>query len=334
MTEAASPAIFKEDAIFTENIASFPIEMPPEIGELASASINLTYGPDDKWHGGFESLKAFESADGNGHDIAPGTIPVNSPSFDDAAAAFYATSLELFAWWNRFGVTIDDKLKVIVQTAQDYVTATLDSWGYEVAEVDDPTAVAVEALEPKATVEPEPVAESQEEPQVEVAKVELDDPNAEEHHEQQLLSLQSQLTTACVLRSQLAVQLKNAKKRIDSLTDQLEEILESGPERMPLFDKKVDDVEEEVVEEEVTVSSDEWRAVPLTTTKISPGTLAVLRDNPEKTLTTIGDLADRTDPLTAIPKVGPSKATEIEDAMVMFWAENPQYTRDGESVNG
>lgn len=69
---------------------------------------------------------------------------------------------------------------------------------------------------------------------------------------------------------------------------------------------------------------DSWRkASLLDDVGLPPNLAALLEGNPEKTLKTMGDVQDWTakgNNLNDIPKVGPAKVTQLEDAFEKFWA--------------
>lgn len=70
---------------------------------------------------------------------------------------------------------------------------------------------------------------------------------------------------------------------------------------------------------------DSWRkASLLDDVGLPPNLAALLEANPEKTLKTMGDVQDWTakgNNLSDIPKIGPAKVTQLEDAFEKFWAK-------------
>lgn len=70
---------------------------------------------------------------------------------------------------------------------------------------------------------------------------------------------------------------------------------------------------------------DSWRkASLLDDVGLPPNLAALLEANPEKTLKTMGDVHDWTEKgkfLSDIPKIGPAKVTQLEDAFEKFWAK-------------
>lgn len=81
-------------------------------------------------------------------------------------------------------------------------------------------------------------------------------------------------------------------------------------------------------------SDDDWRSVPVEDAGVPEKLCGLLREN-KPPIETLGDLADWSDVrkkwLTDITGIGPAKATQIENALVEFWAQRNSQPED-ESV--
>ncbi len=106
---------------------------------------------------------------------------------------------------------------------------------------------------------------------------------------------------------------KQQKSRVDSLRKKLLDLIDEGPQRLPLFDGP----------EEETTTAQSWRDVPLSELDIPAGILRLLY---EADIETVGQLADYTitgKPLTSIAGIGEAKAERIEEALEKFWDDHP-----------
>jgi len=105
---------------------------------------------------------------------------------------------------------------------------------------------------------------------------------------------------------------RSAKKAWEEAVRHLTEVIDTGPQRLPLFDGP----EQEPPAQQ---ADDDWKNVPITTLNLPDGITKALH---EAGLNTIGQIAEFTadgNPLTAIPKIGPAKAQKIEAALEKFW---------------
>jgi len=137
---------------------------------------------------------------------------------------------------------------------------------------------------------------------------------------------------------------KDAKKAWEKAVEDLTVVIDRGRERYPLFEhleqeQAAGDLEQPAEEAEEGTEDTSWRTVPLESIGVSAGTCAILADNPERPIKTIGDVADWTtqqvdhsDPLLLIPKIGKAKRDQIIECCDKFWEERSQESH-GETDN-
>lgn len=151
----------------------------------------------------------------------------------------------------------------------------------------------------------------------------------------------------------LKEQLKESKKIYDGHVATLRRMVNRPVERMPLFDGpdkpaaeksggEADESTESTVEpvaaseeaEGESVSqggeeSDGWRSVSIDDLGLPPSLAEKLRENPGKTIATVGDLSDWTSKfqITDIKGVGDKKAEVVESALDSFWEDHPEFVK-------
>jgi hypothetical protein len=175
-----------------------------------------------------------------------------------------------------------------------------------------------------------------------------------EAHDRQLFEIQAELADAAVEIAEAKAATKSAAKRFESLVERYAELKNSEPERLPLFDRETpkpkpatestssqpsdqpstettpatESTPAETPEVTPEVDPNGWRSVSITDLDIPAGTAKLLI---EAGIDTIGKMADFTatpnQRLTDVKGIGQGKAERIENAMIAFWAANPQFCR-------
>jgi hypothetical protein len=165
--------------------------------------------------------------------------------------------------------------------------------------------------------------------------------SADDHYAKRIESLQALIADHCLEIAKVKSLLKALNERYKADVTELQELIDSGPERHPLFDDtkvgvnaevkcpaemdRGSDTTAEVVPAATSDPDSAWRATPIESLGLSAGLCKILRECPDKTIATLGDIADWTASgkmLTDIPKIGEAKAVAIEEATEKFWAEN------------
>ncbi|KKN16600.1 hypothetical protein LCGC14_0974400 [marine sediment metagenome] len=141
--------------------------------------------------------------------------------------------------------------------------------------------------------------------------------------ERRLNALEKELSGAVLRRMELEADVKAAKATEKEEAGQLKLHIAKGPEEYPLFDKAAADE---------PTGAGHWRAVTVEEVPIPMGLCGLLRENPDKTLATLGDicdwLADDTHHLTDVPRVGQAKADQIEACLDAYWKAHPEHSQD------
>jgi len=146
-----------------------------------------------------------------------------------------------------------------------------------------------------------------------------------------------------------------SKKAYETAVDRLASVIDDGPQRYPLFEHMeqnqgpptpadaATDVEAPTAEsvEGPPAEDESWREVKLADIDLPAGICKLLEANPEKPITTIGDVADWTtaqkhsaDPLLLIPRIGKAKRDTIVECCEKFWEKSQTKATDGKATDG
>lgn len=121
--------------------------------------------------------------------------------------------------------------------------------------------------------------------------------------------------------------LKTAKKAFDVA---VAELLVFDEEELPLFDNKPSSSSSGKPSKAKAAMNEAWRDLHITELQLSDRTTELLLSASPSAIETIGDLTDFLNDkkgrrYTDIDGIGPAKAQEIDDAMVDFFANHPEY---------
>ncbi|HUT94623.1 MAG TPA: hypothetical protein VMY37_34525, partial [Thermoguttaceae bacterium] len=148
---------------------------------------------------------------------------------------------------------------------------------------------------------------------------------------------------AAVYEFECGEALKAAREIRKEVVTELRKHLANGPERLPLFDDQPkpetpaaeaetsEPIEEAADPSEPVTSTAppedaSWRSVTTEELGIPKGICQVLRECPERSITTRGDIADWTAtdrPLTSIPRIGEAKRDKILEACIKYDDAHP-----------
>ncbi len=148
------------------------------------------------------------------------------------------------------------------------------------------------------------------------AEPEQSEVTAEDHHEARVLELSLALGKVCVKLGKIEAVRKALKDDYKNVLQQLDALVENGPEELPLFDGPT-----------ATVSGggDAWRDLPVDALDIPAGTQHKLE---EAGLVSLGFLADAMNGerwQDKVDGVGEKAAEKIAEAFVTFWSDHPEY---------
>ena len=164
--------------------------------------------------------------------------------------------------------------------------------------------------------------------------------DAQRHFEERKAALAWQIADGHIQLADSKARVKSLTKMIDTAVESLEELIEDGPEKMPLFDAKNEKPQESMAETKeddrplfdqpaevaADTDNDAWRSILIQVTSIPTAICKIL--NEENQVYTLGQLADVTSQpgsaLTDLHKIGQAKADKIEEAMQEYWAANPR----------
>jgi len=171
----------------------------------------------------------------------------------------------------------------------------------------------------------------------------------EEIFETRKSRLEGELADAAVYEFECGEALKAAREIRKEVVTELRKHLANGPERLPLFDDqpKPGKATGEPMEEAAEATADpsepvastappedtNWRLVTTEELGIPKGICQILRECPERSITTRGDIADWTAtdrPLTAIPRIGEAKSETILQACIKYDAEEHPLPQRGD----
>lgn len=347
-------------------IRSITLAPPEECG--TTVILLLQQGTDGNYRSGFKVSRSYDiSPYEPSEDVQP-YDEASDEGCDQLADALIAAE-EMAAEWIQ--LNSDDKDEN-AQSVLDY----LDSWVGQVdSEVDesifdplveDVTLADDQPAEPCPTCEtPCPECSNTSPTAVDVSissvpPVGVTD-EAQRHFEERKHYLEERIGKLSIEQVRLKAAVKCNRESMNSVTEELEEHICRGPERLPLFDRKpVDtpavppDVAEQVdkhdpdnctcapcaaarveksdVKEgnaedpkaDSTPDAEPWRSVTLEELEIPAAIVNILHE--ENNMWSLGDLTDhcKTYEIVDLKKIGKAKAEKIEDAIAAYWAKNPE----------
>lgn len=303
-----------EHGVFNQDVEA--VEVPMRKKSNVKATISIAQGSNGRWWASYHYQaikdKGGSASMGGGHAPA-----LKYPSFDTRTLAAVNALIELET------VAIGNGNKSMAEDAAKF-KAIVEAWPDS-----QPTDVTAGSEDnPMDDIPPEPEDFPSEQ-----------QPDAIADYEQRLDDATKRVARTALYQAKCEAESKHAKAEAKSALEELQKIVNRGPEQYPLFDGQpakaaTDETggetageltsEDAEAAEDVVIHDDDesWKEVSIATLGLPAGVVKSLNEA-DNHIFTIGDLATWTAKyaLTDIEGIGQAKADKIDDALAKFWAD-------------
>ena len=292
------PRVNEESGIYVKGVEEIEIPLPPET--RAHATIRIVQDQFGQWLAAWSTWREGEGSDASRN--ATGDILTGGTVYATHEEAADAMLERIIIWWQDQPDT-DTAFAVrttLAQYAKGYVRGD-------------------------ATAEPTAEEPTQQEPMGEPGMNRIPETTPEEDWQAELEHLQSALAELTIRRIEAQEGMKAARTKENEAAAELRSHYRKGPERLPLFDAATPSPEAEVAGP--TADTEAWRMVTTEELGLPAGICQRLRENPDASIATLGDLADWSIAghlLTNVPGIGQTKSERIDEACQAYWEANPR----------
>jgi hypothetical protein len=358
--EAAEPSA----APATSPVRQFSLDLPAEAE--TTIKIIAQQGADCAWRAIYQISRQYETSPHEQHNIDEAVINLEEDGENNLGYVILTTVDEAFLWVSEHSDNSDTKASLVTNYLEQWcvehddtsITEAIFDPLPEPAKAEEVTEVAADttpatACECGNVTDPTSVT-------ITVSNVCPDE--SKRHWEQRKAEYAWAIADGHMQLADAKARVKSLTKCIENAVERLEQIIEDGPEEMPLFDSKQQQVDPAATEAEkasqpllnqvakpeetaatpadttpatveaeaiaapVATDDESWRDVLIEKTNIPAAICKIL--NEDNQVYTLGQLTDVTaEPntsLTDLKKIGQAKADKIEEAMCEYWAANPR----------